>query len=199
MKILWWYLSIRILYSSYYFPFFQPSYHPYVFLFFFLFLLHTLSFLIPIPLLLSYPCPLSFLSSSSFRWSSKLSFSLFSPTFSLSFFFFFTWLQCSHSHSFFFFSTLSLSLCFFFFFLDSRMGYYGKTALRQFSPLAFPPDLGGKNLWTRERNFSPGFFTPPIFLPLPNRGKPTFLPHFPHLLKSIQPNTMLCLCETLTW
>ena len=25
-------------------------------------------------------------------------------------------------------------------------GHYSKTALRQFSPLAFPPDLGGKNL-----------------------------------------------------
>ena len=58
-------------------------------------------------------------------------------------------------------------------------GHYNKTALRQFSPLAFPPDLGGKNLWARERNFSPGFSTPSIFHPMPNKRKPTFPPHFP--------------------
>ena len=48
-----------------FFILFFPSYHLDTFLllfffFFFLFLFPTLSFLIPIPLLLSYPCPLSF-------------------------------------------------------------------------------------------------------------------------------------------
>ena len=57
-----------------------------------------------------------------------------------------------------------------------------KIAGTQFSSLAFPPKLGGKKLWVRERNFSPGFFTlktPSIFHPMPNKGKPTFPLHFP--------------------
>ena len=35
-------------------------------------------------------------------------------------------------------------------------GHYRKTALVQFSPIAFPPDLGGKNLWAQGENFLPG-------------------------------------------
>ena len=48
------------------------------------------------------------------------------------------------------------SFCFFFFLLDSR-GHYGKSAKRAFSLQAFPPDLGGKNLWAWRENFLPGF------------------------------------------
>ena len=58
-------------------------------------------------------------------------------------------------------------------------GHYGKTALRQFSLIVFSPDLGGKNLWAREGKFSPGFSTPLIFFPFPNRGKFSFPLHFP--------------------
>ena len=39
-------------------------------------------------------------------------------------------------------------------------GHYGKTALRQFSLIAFPPDLGGKKLWAQGENFLPGFPLP---------------------------------------
>ena len=39
-------------------------------------------------------------------------------------------------------------------------GHFCKSAMRQFSLLAFPPDLGGKNLWARKKKFSPGF--PPL-------------------------------------
>ena len=168
----------------------QPSYHPYIFLSFFFFSstrcpslsLSPFFYLIPVPFLF-YLLP---------RLDEVVS--------SHSLFF----LQCSHSLSFFFLQyslslSLSLSLLdsalilssfftpalslsmffFFFFFLDSRTEYYGKTTLRQFSPLAFPPNLGGKNLWARERNFSPGFSTPPVFLSLPNKEKRIFLPQFP--------------------
>ena len=30
-------------------------------------------------------------------------------------------------------------------------GHYGKSAVREFSLQAFPPDLGRRNLWARER------------------------------------------------
>ena len=36
-------------------------------------------------------------------------------------------------------------------------GHFCKGVMRQFSLLAFPPDLRGKNLWGRERKFSPDF------------------------------------------
>ena len=65
-------------------------------------------------------------------------------------------------------------------------GHYSKSALRQFSPLAFPLDLGGKNLWARERNFSLGFSTPPVFSHSQTEENPLFYPIF-HPIFSIPP------------
>ena len=82
----------------------------------------------------------------------------------------------------------------FFFLLDSR-GHYGKSAKRAFSLQAFPPDLGGKNLWARERKFSPGFSFLSIYSRLPNSGKQfsTLFSSlcFPSFLNSPQPNIVL--------
>ena len=96
-----------IFYSLYYFPFSQPSFHPY--------------FFFPPHVILSYPYLPSFILSLSPLFliffliqHNSHSLSFLSSALSL-FFFFFTWLQ--RSHSFFFFS-LVLSLCFFFL-LDS--------------------------------------------------------------------------------
>ena len=66
-------------------------------------------------------------------------------------------------------------------------GHYGKSAMRKFSLMAFPPDLGGKNLWARERKFSPGF--PPFLFSLYSQTEensvfyPIFLPIFSILPK----------------
>ena len=43
-------------------------------------------------------------------------------------------------------------------------GHYGKTTLRQFSLIAFPPNLEGKNLWAQGENFLPDFPLP-LFSP----------------------------------
>ena len=42
--------------------------------------------------------------------------------------------------------------------------HYGKTTLRQFSLIAFPPNLEGKNLWAQGENFLPDFPLP-LFSP----------------------------------
>ena len=86
-----------IFYSLYYFPFSPPSFHPYVFLF---------SSFSPPHVVLPYPYPPSFLSSSSFN--TALLFSLF---FLQCFFFF----LLQRSHSLFLFFSSALSLFFFFF------------------------------------------------------------------------------------
>ena len=183
MKILWWYLSIRILYSSYYFPFFQPSYHPYVFLFFFFFSsthcpslsLSPFFYLIPVPFLFYLLPHLDEVVSSH---------SLFFLQRSLSVLFFFTWLQCSHSLSlFFFFSTLSLSLSFL---LESALilSFFFTPAL-SLSVLFFCliPERGitVKLHW--------GSFLPLLFLliweeKICGPGREIFLPSFPPLLFS---------------
>ena len=74
-------------------------------------------------------------------------------------------------------------------------GYYGKTALRQFSSLTFPPNLGGKIVGPEEKIFSRVFHSS-YFLPTPKQRKTHFstpfsILYFPSLLKSIQPNIVL--------
>ena len=54
-------------------------------------------------------------------------------------------------------------------------GHYGKTALRQFSLIAFPPDLGGKKFVSQ----TPWFSTPPVFFLFLNRRKLSFPLYFP--------------------
>ena len=75
-------------------------------------------------------------------------------------------------------SARSLSVSFFFFFLLNSRGHYGQSLLHQFSTQAFPPNLGRRNLWARERKFFPRFSTLPIFLSFPNSGKHCFSLNF---------------------
>ena len=48
--------------------------------------------------------------------------------------------------------------------------------MSHFSLMSFPPNLRGKNLWPRERKFSLGFSTLPIFFLFPNSGKHCYTP-----------------------
>ena len=125
------------------------------------------------------------------KFSSTLFFSPIRPL-CLFFFFFHTLSLYLYPPSFICFLSLmrsshspALSLCvfffyfFYFFYLTWFIGHYGQSLLHQFSTQAFPPNLGRQNLWARERKFSPGFSTLPIFLSFPNNGKHCFLLSFP--------------------
>ena len=167
------------------------SFHPYVFFFSLCYLLHTHCISIPPP---SFPFSPSFkspalLPSSVKKFSSTFSFFLQFALSGFFFFFFHTLSLYLYPPSFICFVSLmrnchspalalSLFLFSFFFLLNSR-GHYGQSLLHQFSTQAFPPDLGRQNLWARERKFSPGFSTLPIFLSFPNNGKHCFLLSFP--------------------
>ena len=174
-----------IFYFLYYFSFL--SFHfTHTFLFFFLqYLLHTHCISIPTPFFSFFS--LIQVSSTPTFFSKKIlqHFLFFSPIRSLWTFFFFFFHTLSlylYPPSFICFVSLmrnchspalalSLFLFSFFFLLNSR-GHYGQSLLHQFSTQAFPPNLGRRNLWARERKFFPRFSTLPIFLSFPNSGKP---------------------------
>ena len=188
------------------FPF--PSFH-------FIHSLHTLSFLIPIPLLLSYPYPPSFLSSSSFNTALILSFFL---KCSLSVFYLFIYLFLLDSSALilsFFFSN-ALSLFFFFFLLDSSaliLSFFFFFLQRSFFYLILERGIMAKVLWEHflprlflliwedeicgpeRENFLSGF--PPFLFSLACQIVENtvflsiFLPMFSIPLNLPQPNTVL--------
>ena len=53
-----------------------------------------------------------------------------------------------------------------------------------FSSLDFPPDLGGKNWWARERNFSPGFPSLAFSTLYQTVENSLFHPIFPHIFST---------------
>ena len=178
-----------IFYFLYYFSFLSFHFtHTFFFFFLLQYLLHTHCISIPTPFFSFFS--LIQVSSIPTLFSKKIlqHFLFFSPIRSLWFFFFFLphvvlislspflYLLCLPHAQLSFSSARSLSVSFFFFFLLNSRGHYGQSLLHQFSTQAFPPNLGRRNLWARERKFFPRFSTLPIFLSFPNSGKPLSFP-----------------------